>query len=673
MIGALAAAAGTLFAGGRLARALFVDRPPPPPAVEAPPPDPADYDGPEIAGRTLEDWRIDGALVLSTAGVIGVGVGAALSLPTAVIVTPMLGAVVVGFVGRAVADYRRDGRVGVAGVDVFSSAGPLAAGHLTAVSTYMISVHATRRIARSNEDRTRRALGRLLAEISPTAWRVEGGVAVEVPLDALAAGDVIEVSAGQAVPVDGAVVEGLARVDRQALTGESAAGHAGPGDAVHAAELLIEGRVRVRVDRAGAETRAAQIEALLDAATGYRRRFRSQGDDVVDAGARPTLALGALALPTVGVDAALGIIFAPLAYALRYTAPISVLGYMQCAARSGILVKDGRALELVAGVDVVIFDKTGTLTDPVPRVVEVVGVGGDPEPALALAAAAERHQSHPLAAAIRAEAARRGLLVAEAEAVAVERGRGLTATVDGRRVLVGSARLLAAEGAVIETPAAARDAEARGRSVVYVAVDGALAAWIALEARPRPEAAAVIARMKARGLAVHLVSGDRPAPTAALAAALGVDHWRAEALPDEKARHITALQDAGRRVCFVGDGLNDAVALERADVAVAMGSAASLAGDLAAVVLLGDHLGGLDTLWDLGGRLAVDFERSTLLTTVPNAIVIGGALFFGLGFNAAWAMFQVGLWSSVAVAIRPVLEARRLSAPADADCADARA
>lgn len=672
MIGLLAAA-GTVYVGARLTRALFGG--PAAPEAPAPPPDATEYDGPEVAGRPLEDWRVDGSLALSTASLATLGVGAALHVPVAVVAVPALGLVAGGFVVRAVADYRRDGKVGVAAVDVTSSAGTLAAGHLTALSTFMMSVHFTRRIARGNEDRTRRMLGQLLAELQPTAWRVVDGAVLEVPVESLAAGDVVEVSAGGLVPVDGVVVDGLARIDRRALSGEATVGHAAPGDAVHAAELLVEGRLHIRVDRTGSETRAAQIEALLDAATGYRRRFRAEGDDVVDAGARPTLVFAALGLGAVGANAALAIVFAPLAYAMRYTAPISVLGHMQQAAVDGLLVKDGRALERLGRVDVVVFDKTGTLTDPVPRVVEAVGIGGDVARPLALAAAAEQHQSHPLAQAIRAEAARRGLTVPRAEDVALERGRGLSATVDGARVVVGSARLLAADGvAVPELPAAAA-AEADGRTLVYVAVDGAARAWLAFETLPRREAAATLARLRGRGMAVHMVSGDRAAPTEAVADALGIERWRAEVLPDEKARYVTDLQASGRRVCFVGDGLNDAVALERADVAVSMGSASTLAGDLSAIVLLDDHLGGLDTLWALAATLRADLDRSTLLTTVPNAVAIGGALGFGLGFNAAWALFQLGLWSSVAVAIRPVLAARRareageaLSEPADGGC-----
>ncbi len=659
MIG-LVAAAGTVFVGARLARALFV-RPARPESTPPEPVDPARFDGPEVAGRTLEDWRIDGSLLLSGKALVGLGIGAATGLPAALVAGPVLGVVVGGFVARAVADYRRDGQVGVATVDVASSAGTLAAGHLTALSTFMLAVHATRRIARGNEDRTRRVLGRLLEGLRSTVTRVGAdGEAEQIAVEALRIDDVIAVHAGELVPVDGVVIAGLARVDRGALSGESAPGYAGPWDAVHAGELLIEGAVQVRVERAGHETRAAQIEALLDAATGCRRRFRAEADDVVDAGARPTLVAAAIALGAVSADAALAIVFAPLAYAMRYTAPISVLGHMQLAAAEGVLVKDGRALELLGRVDVVVFDKTGTLTDPVPRVVELTPLAGADaaaaDEALALAAAAEAHQSHPLARAIREEAARRGLAVPASSDVALERGRGLTAQVGERRVIVGSARLLEAAGVSVPRGPAAQTA-------VYVAVDGRRRLRIDFEARPRSEAAAVITRLQARGLQVQLLSGDRAGPTEALATALGIERWRAEALPDEKAAHVAELQRRGRRVCFVGDGLNDAVALERADVGVAMGSASALAGDLSSVVLTGDDLNGLDALFTLADGLRGDLDRSTLLTTVPNAVVLGGALFFGLGFNAAWALFQLGLWSSMAVALKPVIAARAADEP----------
>ena len=455
----------------------------------------------------------------------------------------------------------------------------------------------------------RHNLSDLLESPPERVWVIHDGVEFEIAFEALAKGDILVLGAGQTVPVDGTIVAGMASIDQHRLTGESQPATKGVGDGVSAATLVLTGRIQVRVERTGRDTTAARIAAVLE------QTVEQQEVRIADQFARleqartPMLIGGAIGWLLGGPATAIALLGCNYLGMLIPLRLLTLLNALDAAIDHGILVKDGRALERLAQVDTVIFDKTGTLTLEQPRVAQVHTLPGDDEArVLGLAAAAEQRQTHPIAQAILAAAAERGLVLPRIDAADYRPGHGLEACIDGRRLRVGSARYLTADGLLMPSGLAAAEtaAHARGDGLVFVAEDERVIGAVELAAAVRPEAAATIARLKARGLQCWIISGDHAAPTRHLAEALDLDGWFADTLPEQKADHVRALQAEGRRVCFIGDGINDAIALRQADASVSLRGATTMATDAAQVVLMDHGLGQLDRLWDL----AQGFTRS---------------------------------------------------------------
>ncbi|WP_295884397.1 heavy metal translocating P-type ATPase [uncultured Thiohalocapsa sp.] len=474
---------------------------------------------------------------------------------------------------------------------------------------------------------------------------VRGNQTVEMPSAALAVGDQVLIEAGETVPVDGVVVRGTAMLDEHLLTGESQPVEREPGETVLALTRVYSGRLLVRVERAGDDTAAARIGAILDCTVHAKTGRQLRAETMVDGLALPSLALGLASMPAIGFSGAAALINAPPRDNLTIAGAVGIMSCLRRLSRSGVLIKDGRVLEMLTDIDTVVFDKTGTLTEETPRIGRVAAVGAARAELLRLVATAEHRQSHPIARAIRRHAEEAGIAVGEPEHVELRPGHGLAAHIDSRCILVGSARFLASAGvtlpqAVEELAAACREA---GTALVHVAADGRSLGALELCARPRPEAAAVCRALHARGLTLAIISGDREAPTRSLARELGIDRCFAEVLPAGKANLVSTLQGEGRRVCFVGDGINDAIALKQADVSVSLAGAASAATDTAQVVLLQGGLHRLPELLAAADDSRRALNRTYALVAVPRLAGIVGALGFGLGFLPAVMLNQLGL------------------------------
>ena len=449
---------------------------------------------------------------------------------------------------------------------------------------------------------TRHSLTHLLGEQTSRVWVVRDGAEHSIPFEELLIGDLLVLTAGQPVPVDGVVEEGTARVDQHRLTGESQPVEKEPGDPVLAATLVLGGKIGVRVEKTGAETAAARIGEVLNQTVERQEiRLADQYKDL-EKYRWPMLAGGGLGLllqgPGTGL-AMLGCNFMTSQIPLRLLTLLNGLG---TGAERGVLIKDGRALERLPTIDTVVFDKTGTLTlerQQVTRIHAQPAFGEDE--VLAFAAAAEQRQSHPIAQAIIAAAAEQQLALPATDVAVLELGLGLKAQIERQTVRIGSQRFLAGEN--MELPAELVElqtaAHARGHGLVFVAIADAVAGAIELAAVPRPEAVATVSWLKQQGFSLYILSGDQEAPTASLAAELGMDGWFANTLPEEKADRIQALREEGRRVCFLGDGINDAIALRQAEVSISLRGASTVATDAAQVVLMENDLSQLRLLWEL--------------------------------------------------------------------------
>jgi heavy metal translocating P-type ATPase len=555
------------------------------------------------------------------------------------------------------------------GVDVLDSIVVLmclASGQVLAGTVLGLTLSVARKLVSRTEDNSKKMLLNVFGKQPRFAWLEVDGVDVETPLDRLKVNDVIVVHTGETVPVDGEVLEGIAMVDQHTLTGESAPVEKTQGDRVLASTMLLGGKLRVIVTSAGADTTSAKLTRILNDTAGYKLRSQSRGEELADRAVLPTLAIGALGLATIGVDGAVAVINCDLGTGIRMAAPIAMLSSLTLAAECGILVKDGRALELLSSIDTFLFDKTGTLTRERPEVGRILTFSThSANDVLRWAAAAENKFSHPIAKAILDKAASLHLDLPKIDESKYHVGYGITVGVDGHTIHVGSARFMTHEGIALpdELHQALNAAHDEGNSLVMIGVDRVLGGAIELCATERPESAALIAGLRARGVKhLAVISGDNERPTRKLAERLGIDRYFAEVLPEDKAKYVELLQGEGRKVCFVGDGVNDSIALKKANVSISLRGASSIATDTAQVVLMDENLGKVVQLLDISRDLHRVVNRSWGLIVVPNVLCIVGAFVAGFGVAHSMVFNQIGGVLAVANGLWPLREAAKVRA-----------
>jgi Cu2+-exporting ATPase len=439
------------------------------------------------------------------------------------------------------------------------------------------------------------ALGALAALLPDEAERVTERGVETVPLASLRAGDVVLVRPGSRVPADGAIVDGAAELDESMITGESRPVDKGVGDRVVAGTVVAGSAIRVRVEAVGAETALAGIQRLVEAAQTSRSRAQALADRfagllfyvAIAAGLLTFLVWNLLDRPDDAVTRAVTVLIISCPHALGLAIPLVIAISTAISARQGILVKDRLALERMREVTTVLFDKTGTLTRGEHVVTGVAAADGDADSLLALAAAVEADSEHPLARAIVRRAEETGLALPRASAFRAIAGRGVEATVEGRDVAIGGPNMLRERGLTV--PAALSEQTAawaeRGAAVLHVVRDGQIVGALALEDEVRPEAAEAVSALRARGVRVVMITGDARPVAEAVARDLGIDEVFAEVLPADKDSAVATLQQRGERVAMVGDGVNDAPALARADVGIAIGAGTDVAIESAGVVL----------------------------------------------------------------------------------------
>jgi len=438
------------------------------------------------------------------------------------------------------------------------------------------------------------ALAALAALLPDTAELVEGDGVRVVSAAELAVGDIVLVRPGARVPADGLIVEGTADLDESMLTGESRPVPRTVGDRVVAGAVAVDSAIRVTVTAVGDDTDLAGISRLVDEAQQSRSRSQVLADRAaallfyvaVAAAIVTAVTWSLVGRPDQAVILAVTVLIIACPHALGLAIPLVTAISTSLSARHGILVKDRLALEKMREVDVVLFDKTGTLTRGRHRVTGAVAVDGDTDRLLIAAAAAESDSEHPVARAIVAAAAERAAVPAASDFAALP-GRGVQATVGGVSVAVGGPGLLR-DGA-LDVPASLQDRvggwQHRGASVLFVIEDGEVTGAITLEDEIRPESRHAIDALHRQGIRTAMITGDAQQVADAVAADLGIDEVFAEVLPADKDRAVAGLQSRGHIVAMVGDGVNDAPALARADVGIAIGAGTDVAIESAGIVL----------------------------------------------------------------------------------------
>jgi P-type Cu2+ transporter len=442
-----------------------------------------------------------------------------------------------------------------------------------------------------------------LAELLPDeAEKIVGGDTVTVPIGELAVGDTVLVRSGGRVPADGALIQGTAEFDESMITGESRAVTRTVGERVVAGTVATDNTVRVRIEAIGADTALAGIQRMVADAQESSSRAQALADRAAAllfwfalvAAAVTAIVWTFIGQPADAVTRTVTVLVIACPHALGLAIPLVIAISTERAAQAGLLIKDRMALERMRTIDVVLFDKTGTLTEGAHAVTGIASAPGTTEAELlAYAAAAEADSEHPVARAIvtaangNAEAAGLGLRGTGFQAAT---GRGVKATVAGAEVLVGGPNML--RELALDTPenltASIRSWTERGAGVLHVVRDGSVIGAIAVEDRVRPESRAAVAALHTRGVKVAMITGDARQVAEAVARDLGIDEVFAEVLPQDKDTKVTGLQSRGLSVAMVGDGVNDAPALARAEVGIAIGAGTDVAMESAGVVLAGN-------------------------------------------------------------------------------------
>ena len=422
---------------------------------------------------------------------------------------------------------------------------------------------------------------------------------VLVPVSQIQPGDAVVVRAGGIIPVDGLVLEGEVTVNQASLTGESIPVPKRPGGAVYAGTVVEEGECVLEVKQASGQSRYDQIVHMIEQSEQMKSEAESKAANLADKLVPYTFAGSLISFAlTRNVARALSVLMVDFSCALKLAMPLAVLSAMREAGRAHITVKGGKFLEAVAAADTIVFDKTGTLTRACPRVAQVVPFGGKEEAEmLRLAACLEEHFPHSMANAVVEEAKRRGLRHEEYHSkVEYLVAHGIASTVDGERVLIGSAHFVFEdEGCVIPEGEQERfDALPPEYSHLYLAVGGQLAAVICISDPLREEAKEVLSALRTLGItSTVMLTGDSYRTAAAIAAQVGVDDFRAGVLPADKAEYVARLRREGHTVLMVGDGINDSPALSEADAGIAISDGAAIAREIADITIAAD------SLWEL--------------------------------------------------------------------------
>lgn len=547
----------------------------------------------------------------------------------------------------------KEKRIGVDILDVAGILSCIAFGQIAAVGFMVWLLDLADLLLEKNRNRSERFLTDIFGSQPRFAWLLQDDQEIEVAVKDLRQGDIIVVSTGEQIPVDGQVVSGMAMIDQHSLTGESAPVERHKDEKVYAMTTLVAGKIHMMVQETGADTLAYKIVQIINDAAGFKVELQSAGERIADQMVMPTLGLGTLGYFTAGPGGMLAIINADYGTGIRVAAPIALLAALGRAAQHGVLIKDSRVFESLKDIDTVLFDKTGTLTYDVPTVAAIVSAGRkySEDKILQYTAAAEQKFSHPIAKAILGKAKSRGLSLPAHDESKYHVGLGIEVVINNEHVRVGSARYMEQEN--IAFPKVIQEAlestRQRGHSAILIALDNKMAGLIELQATIREEAIHVMSHLRARGVKeIVLISGDHEAPTRELATHLGMDRYFGGVLPHEKADYVKLLQSEGKKVMMVGDGINDSAALSLADIAVSLQGASTIAIDVADVVFMDGNLEKFDYLFEVTDTLHNNVRRSFALIAIPNSICILGGLtgYFGLaaalvlnnGFNLVSAL-----------------------------------
>jgi Cu+-exporting ATPase len=507
---------------------------------------------------------------------------------------------------------------------------------------------------------TGKAIRSLLGLVPKTARRVSDGKEEDIPLTHVHVGDILRIRPGEKIPVDGVVVEGRSAVDESMITGEPVPVEKSDGDALTGATVNGTGALLMRAARVGRDTMLSQIVRMVAAAQRSRAPIQKLADEVSAWFVPSVVAVSLIAFvvwslfgppPPLShaIVNAIAVLIIACPCALGLATPMSIMVGTGRGASAGVLIKNAEALELMEKIDTLVVDKTGTLTVGKPRLIAVKPIGGfDETEVLALAAALEKGSEHPLAAAVIEGAEDRKIAIPHTSDFQSHTGKGVTGTVDGRRVALGNAALLGEFGVDASSlDQQADEHRSRAEGVMFVAIDGKAAGLLVVADPVKDSAAEAIAELHRDGIRIVMLTGDNRRTAEAVARQVGIDEVIAGVLPDHKQAKVEELKSAGKHVAMAGDGINDAPALAAADVGIAMGTGTDVAMESAAITLVKGDLRGIVR--------ARHLSRAVMRNLRQN-------LFFAFVFNAAGVPIAAGvLYPWFNILLSPIIAGAAMS------------
>jgi Cu+-exporting ATPase len=526
-------------------------------------------------------------------------------------------------------------------------------------------------------DQTGGAIRALLDLAPKTARRVRlDGGEEDVALEAVQAGDRLRVRPGEKVPVDGEIAEGRSAIDESMVTGESMPASKSIGDKVIGGTLNQSGALVMRAEKVGRDTMLAQIVQMVAQAQRSRAPIQRLADQVAGWFVPLVIAVAVIAFIVwavfgpepryaFGLVAAVSVLIIACPCALGLATPMSIMVGVGRGASLGVLIKNAEALERFEKIDTLVVDKTGTLTEGKPKVVAIKAATGSEDELLRLAASVEALSEHPLAAAVVRTAQERSLTLAKAEGFDAPAGKGVTATVEGRRVTLGNAAIMRAEGIDVSAlEASAETLRGEGATAIFVGLDAKAAGVIAIADPIKPTTPDAVRALREAGVRIVMLTGDNRTTAEAVARKLGIDEIEADVLPQDKGKVVERLKKQGRVVAMAGDGVNDAPALAAADVGIAMGTGTDVAIESAGVTLLRGDLQGIVVARRLSQATMSNIRQNLFFAFVYNAAgipIAAGILYpvFGLLLSPVIAAGAMAL-SSVSV-VGNALRLRRAS------------
>ncbi|MBT3256341.1 MAG: heavy metal translocating P-type ATPase [Deltaproteobacteria bacterium] len=550
----------------------------------------------DLPAAHKEEHELSLAYLKGAAGAVGLSLflsgvpGLALA-----IVYPALIFICLPIYKRAYRCLRHERRLNVDFLDACALTVGMLTGDVINASLMVMLIHLGDYIRDLTAASSQRTIRKLLDFQNNHAWVLRDGVEVQIQVKDIVEGDVVALNTGDLIPVDGEVIEGELIVDQQVLTGESLPAHKEVGDKTFASTVIKDGNAYIKATRVGDRTKVAQVVRMVEEAPLYETKIQNHAEKFADRLVAPSLITTTVIFAgTMNLAQLAAMLTVDFGTGVRVAAPTAVLSSMITSASNGILIKGGSYLEKLCHTDTIIFDKTGTLTTGVIHVEDMVSFNGYGNPELlSYAATAEMQMTHPIAEAVVRHATNRNIPLKNRTGVKYVVGRGVQADIEGKQTLVGSLRLMRESGVEIGSSVLEKkdNLVAAGKACLYVAIDEKFCGLISFRDQVRKESKQVIEELHRVGVKqVIMLTGDVEQVAKPVCDALGIDKCYAEMLPEQKADVVKGLKEKGHTVAFVGDGINDSVALSYADIGISVKGGADIAKETAGVILLNENL-----------------------------------------------------------------------------------